>query len=328
MTDDDEATNLAARLRAEANLKAGFDVAAIAVSAPPPPAKKYKSAHEEEAKRQARLESNRKAAQESRRRKKLLVEELQRSVIFFTRANAQLRKKNDSLMNMLLTARNQIGNKETSPSRSCGSKGITSTAGATATATVTGGEQQRQQPITTTDTTTPAAVPGGKDKATPSGREGGVEKDEKTTATPTAVAHQAHCADTPAANAAAVSQDAVPQASSLSQLNNSNCNAQMMANWLALAQVQAQQAAAAGINYNVHLGGMVPNPMLPSPTTTLPVMFNPKDNNMAAALRMHPNYHCVQQHQQVSSLPSPPSPATTSAMSSAATGMGATTASV
>eukprot|EP00970_Alexandrium_tamarense_P000730 scaffold85_cov145-Alexandrium_tamarense.AAC.34 len=49
-----------------------------------PPSKKSKNNVSPQT-RQVKLEQNRKAARESRRRKKVLVEELQRSVIFFTR---------------------------------------------------------------------------------------------------------------------------------------------------------------------------------------------------------------------------------------------------
>lgn len=54
-----------------------------------------------ESKRKKRLELNRKAAQESRRRKKLRIEELQRSVVFLTRENGELREQNDLLRQML-----------------------------------------------------------------------------------------------------------------------------------------------------------------------------------------------------------------------------------
>eukprot|EP00804_Cyclotella_cryptica_P007203 CCRYP_009743-RA/>CCRYP_009743-RA protein AED:0.03 eAED:0.03 QI:462/1/1/1/1/1/2/609/329 len=58
--------------------------------------------------REMRLEQNRKAARESRRRKKVLVEELQRSVIFFSRANGTLRTQNEEMEQMLLQAQAQI----------------------------------------------------------------------------------------------------------------------------------------------------------------------------------------------------------------------------
>lgn len=54
--------------------------------------------------REVRLEQNRKAARESRRRKKIMIEELQRSVVFFSRANATLKQQNDELQRMFLTA--------------------------------------------------------------------------------------------------------------------------------------------------------------------------------------------------------------------------------
>lgn len=96
--------------KAEDNLAAGYDVAAMTASAPPRSAKKPKpTAEQEDAKRKARLESNKKAARESRRRKKVLVEELQRSVTYFTKANTQLKAKNSSLEAMLFAAQSQLG---------------------------------------------------------------------------------------------------------------------------------------------------------------------------------------------------------------------------
>lgn len=56
---------------------------------------------EYECKRRKRLELNRKAAQESRRRKKQRIEELQRSVVFLTRENSELREQNELLRQML-----------------------------------------------------------------------------------------------------------------------------------------------------------------------------------------------------------------------------------
>lgn len=58
--------------------------------------------------REIRLEQNRKAARESRRRKKIMVEELQRSVIFFSRANSTLKQQNEELQRILLQAQSQI----------------------------------------------------------------------------------------------------------------------------------------------------------------------------------------------------------------------------
>ena len=58
--------------------------------------------------RQIRLEQNRKAARESRRRKKVMIEELQRSVIFFSRANQTLKSQNDDLTRLMVQAQMQI----------------------------------------------------------------------------------------------------------------------------------------------------------------------------------------------------------------------------
>ena len=54
--------------------------------------------------RALRLAQNRKAARESRRRKKALVEELQRSLVFFSKTNAALKQQNDDLTRRLLEA--------------------------------------------------------------------------------------------------------------------------------------------------------------------------------------------------------------------------------
>ena len=58
--------------------------------------------------REIRLEQNRKAARESRRRKKVMIEELQRSVIFFSRANSTLKQQNEDLSRMLMQAQAQV----------------------------------------------------------------------------------------------------------------------------------------------------------------------------------------------------------------------------
>ncbi|KAG7359595.1 bZIP transcription factor [Nitzschia inconspicua] len=58
--------------------------------------------------REIRLEQNRKAARESRRRKKVMIEELQRSVIFFSRANSTLKQQNDDLARLLMQAQAQV----------------------------------------------------------------------------------------------------------------------------------------------------------------------------------------------------------------------------
>lgn len=58
--------------------------------------------------RAIRLEQNRRAARESRRRKKVMIEELQRSVIFFSRANGTLKQQNDELTRLLMQAHAQV----------------------------------------------------------------------------------------------------------------------------------------------------------------------------------------------------------------------------
>lgn len=58
--------------------------------------------------REIRLEQNRKAAKESRRRKNVMIEELQRSVIFFSRANGALKQQNDELSRIMMQAQAQI----------------------------------------------------------------------------------------------------------------------------------------------------------------------------------------------------------------------------
>lgn len=55
--------------------------------------------------RSIRLEQNRKAARESRRRKKVMIEELQRSVIFFSRANSLAKRENEELERSLIRAK-------------------------------------------------------------------------------------------------------------------------------------------------------------------------------------------------------------------------------
>jgi hypothetical protein len=57
--------------------------------------------------REVRLDQNRKAARDSRRRKKVMIEELQRSVIFFSRANGTLKQQNDELSRLLMQAQAQ-----------------------------------------------------------------------------------------------------------------------------------------------------------------------------------------------------------------------------
>ncbi len=60
--------------------------------------------------RQIRLEQNRKAARESRKRKKVMVEELQRSVVFFSRANNTLKQQNEELTRLMMQAQEHTKN--------------------------------------------------------------------------------------------------------------------------------------------------------------------------------------------------------------------------
>jgi hypothetical protein len=68
--------------------------------------------------REVRLEQNRKAARESRRRKKVMIEELQRSVIFFSRANGTLKQQNDEIARLLMQAQAQVAAIENQPQTS------------------------------------------------------------------------------------------------------------------------------------------------------------------------------------------------------------------
>lgn len=58
--------------------------------------------------RAIRLEQNRKAARESRRRKKKMIEELQRSLMFFSKANEKLKQENEAMTRQLLDAHSKL----------------------------------------------------------------------------------------------------------------------------------------------------------------------------------------------------------------------------
>jgi hypothetical protein len=72
--------------------------------------KKKASLHDPRTKaaRARRLAQNRQAAKESRKRKKSMIEELQRSVVFFGKANAILRNEHQELTLKLLTAHAEL----------------------------------------------------------------------------------------------------------------------------------------------------------------------------------------------------------------------------
>lgn len=58
--------------------------------------------------REIRLEQNRKSARESRKRKKAMMEDLQRSLVFFTKANAALRTEHEVLTRKMLAAHAEL----------------------------------------------------------------------------------------------------------------------------------------------------------------------------------------------------------------------------
>jgi hypothetical protein len=89
--------------------------------------------------RESRLQQNRKAARDSRKRKKEMIEELQRSLIFFSRSNAALKQQNDYLTRRLIEAQTTIAALQAqSPSQ---------------------GSQQEQAMATTPQATTQPVVP-------------------------------------------------------------------------------------------------------------------------------------------------------------------------
>lgn len=69
--------------------------------------------------RENRLEQNRKAARESRRRKKLMIEELQRSVIFFSKANGTLKMQNEELGRRFMEAQARVAAIEANKGSDC-----------------------------------------------------------------------------------------------------------------------------------------------------------------------------------------------------------------
>jgi hypothetical protein len=64
--------------------------------------------------KEIRLAQNRKAAKESRKRKKSMIEELQRSLVFFSKANTTLKQQNDDLDCILTQAQTQVAKVESS----------------------------------------------------------------------------------------------------------------------------------------------------------------------------------------------------------------------
>jgi hypothetical protein len=111
--------------------------------------------------REVRLDQNRKAARESRRRKKVMIEELQRSVIFFSRANSTLKQQNDDLTRMLMQAQSQVAAAEGAGQSSASSEpdskqpaavepqGVNSEGGGMEPAAVSAAEQAQAQAVAT-----------------------------------------------------------------------------------------------------------------------------------------------------------------------------------
>lgn len=91
--------------------------------------------------RETRLEQNRKAARESRRRKKVMIEDLQRSVIFFSRANGALKHQNDELTRLLMQAQAQVSVIESTNAMN----NTQASATTTTAASTTGSDSQLQQ---------------------------------------------------------------------------------------------------------------------------------------------------------------------------------------
>ncbi len=86
-----------------------FELDADANGAPPPRIfNKKETDPRSRGARQHRLAQNRKAARESRKRKKAMVEELQRSLVFFSKANAALRNEYQDLTRKILTAHAEL----------------------------------------------------------------------------------------------------------------------------------------------------------------------------------------------------------------------------
>lgn len=82
--------------------------AAVASAVPTVTTTAGRKARDPAVKRQTRLEQNRRAAKESRHRKNNMIEELQRSVIFFSRANTTLEQQNEELSRLVAEAKRHV----------------------------------------------------------------------------------------------------------------------------------------------------------------------------------------------------------------------------
>ena len=203
----------------------------------------------------------------------MLVEELQRSVIFFTRANSQLKSKNEGLEQLLLSAKQQIevrggGNAAAAP------------------------QQQQQQPPQKQMTPSPSMPVNVALQQAPT-RKDDANLDRKPAALPQPQPTQQSDVPVVAPVAAPVQQ---PQPQSQAPIPTPQVQQQQtleMANWIAMAQA-AQQVSAA---VEQQAGGVVPNPIL-SGLAMANMFANPQLMNMAAAGFMAAGFLGGQQLQQ------------------------------
>ena len=131
--------------------------------------------------REVRLEQNRKAARESRRRKKVMIEELQRSVIFFSRANGTLKQQNEELQRLLVQAQTQVQSIQHNPNTVSGMPGASNQSN-------DGG----QQPVATGQVSAPTT--GGNSGVDPGGTGSGLDPSNAQQAVTVAQQAQAQAA--------------------------------------------------------------------------------------------------------------------------------------
>ena len=200
------------------------------------------------------------------------MEELQRSVIFFTRANSQLKSKNEGLEQLLLSAKQQIEVR----------------GGGNAAAAQ---QQQPQQPPQKQMTLSPSMPVNVALQQAPTSKDD-ANLDRKPAALPPPQPTQQSDVPVVAPVAAPVQQ---PQPQSQAATSTPQVQQQQtlqMANWIAMAQA-AQQASAA---VEQQAGGMVPNPIL-SGLAMANMFANPQLMNMAAAGFMAAGFLGGQQQQ-------------------------------
>ena len=201
------------------------------------------------------------------------MEELQRSVIFFTRANSQLKSKNEGLEQLLLSAKQQIevrggGNAAAAP------------------------QQQQQQPPQKQMTPSPSMPVNVALQQAPT-RKDDANLDRKPAALPQPQPTQQSDVPVVAPVAAPVQQPQPQSQAATPTLQVQQQQTLQMANWIAMAQA-AQQASAA---VEQQAGGMVPNPIL-SGLAMANMFANPQLMNMAAAGFMAAGFLGGQQLQQ------------------------------